>query len=220
MAQHDYNLANASGATIRADMNNALLAVVSLNSGAAEPSTMFAGMLWHDTSTATLKRRNAANGAWVTIGPIDSPLLAATEAASGIVENATQAETNAGTDDVRFVSPTKLLVRIATIIQNIQSAPYTLVIGDAGGHVLHPTSDASARTFTIPANASVAFPIGTTVAFVNQNGAGVLTIAIASDTMRLAGVGTTGSRSLAANGVATALKITSIEWIISGVGLT
>jgi hypothetical protein len=62
----------------------------------------------------------------------------------------------------------------------------------------------------------VAFPIGTAVTFVNQNGAGVITIAITSDTLRLAGAGTTGSRSLAANGIATAVKVTSTEWIISG----
>ena len=106
------------------------------------------------------------------------------------------------------------------IPQNSQSAAYTLVITDAGKHILHPSADTTARTFTIPANGSVAFPIGTAITFVNQNGAGVVTIAITTDTMRLAGAGTTGSRTLAANGVATAIKITSTEWIISGVGLT
>ena len=38
--------------------------------------------------------------------------------------------------------------------------------------------------------------------------------------MRLAGVGTTGTRTLAANGIATAIKITNTEWIISGVGIS
>jgi len=104
--------------------------------------------------------------------------------------------------------------------QNSQSAAYTLVLADAQKHILHPSADVTARTFTIPANASVAYPIGTTVTFVNQNGAGTVTIAITTDTMRLAGAGTTGSRTLAANGVATALKVTSTEWIISGTGLT
>ena len=107
-----------------------------------------------------------------------------------------------------------------TIPQNSQSAAYTLVAGDSGKHILHPSADTTARTFTIPANSSVPFAIGTAITFVNQNGAGVVTIAITSDTMRLAGAGTTGSRTLAANGVATAIKITATEWIISGVGLT
>jgi hypothetical protein len=56
--------------------------------------------------------------------------------------------------------------------------------------------------------------------FINQHAAGVVTIAITSDTMRLAGAGTTGSRTLAADGIATAIKIASTEWLISGTGLT
>jgi len=104
--------------------------------------------------------------------------------------------------------------------QNSQSAAYTLVLADAGKHIFHPSADTTARIFTIPANASVAYPTGTAVTFVNQDSAGVITIAITSDTMRLAGAGTTGSRTLAANGVCTAIKVTSTEWIISGTGLT
>jgi hypothetical protein len=115
-----------------------------------------------------------------------------------------------GTNSVGFLN----------IPQNSQSAAYTLVLGDAGKHILHPSADTTARTFTIPANGSVAFPVGTAITFVNQNSAGTVTIAITTDTMRLAGAGTTGSRTLAANGVATAIKITSTEWIISGTGLT
>lgn len=111
-------------------------------------------------------------------------------------------------------------VGFRNVPQNSQSAAYTCVLTDAGKHILHPSADTTARTFTIPANASVPYPIGTAITIVNQNGAGVVTITITSDTMRLAGAGTTGSRTLAANGIATALKITSTEWIISGTGLT
>lgn len=103
---------------------------------------------------------------------------------------------------------------------NSQSAAYALVGTDAFATVLHPSADTTARTFTIPANASVAYRPGTELRFVNQNAAGVMTIAITSDTMRLAGAGTTGSRTLAANGEAVARKITSTEWIISGTGLS
>lgn len=112
-------------------------------------------------------------------------------------------------------------VGFRNIPQNSQSAAYTLVLADAGKHILHPAADTTARTFTIPANSSLAFPIGTAITFINQNGTGgVVTIAITTDTMRLAGAGTTGSRTLARNGVATAIKITATEWIISGTGLT
>ena len=111
-------------------------------------------------------------------------------------------------------------VGFKTVPQNSKSAAYTLVLADSGYHILHPNADTTARIFTIPANSSVAYPIGTAITFVNQNSAGVLTIAITTDTMRLAGAGTTGSRTLAANGIATAVKIAATEWIISGTGLT
>lgn len=112
------------------------------------------------------------------------------------------------------------VAELQQIQQNSQSAAYTLVLADAGKHILHPSADTTARTFTIPANASVAYPIGTALTFVNQNAAGAVTIAITTDTMRLAGAGTLGNRTLAANGIATALKITATEWIISGTGLS
>jgi hypothetical protein len=106
------------------------------------------------------------------------------------------------------------------IPQNSKSEAYELVLADSGKHILHPSADTTARTFTIPANSSVAFPIGTAITFINQNGAGVVTIAITTDTMRLSPAGTTGSRTLAANGSATCIKLTATEWIISGSGLT
>ncbi len=104
--------------------------------------------------------------------------------------------------------------------QNSQSVAYTLVIGDAGKHIYHPGADTTARIWTIPANASVAFPIGTAVTFVNDTSAGVITIAITTDTLVLSSAGTTGSRTLAANGIATAIKMTATRWMISGSGLT
>ena len=54
----------------------------------------------------------------------------------------------------------------------------------------------------------------------NDTSAGVITIAITSDTLILAGAGTTGSRTLAASGIATAYKMISTRWIITGTGLT
>jgi hypothetical protein len=105
------------------------------------------------------------------------------------------------------------------IPQNSQSAAYTLVLADAGKHIFHPSTDANARTFTIPANSSVAYPIGTAITFINMTAA-VVTIAITTDTMYLSSAGTTGSRSLAQYGSATAIKMTSTTWLISGSGLT
>jgi hypothetical protein len=104
------------------------------------------------------------------------------------------------------------------IRQNSQSAAYTTVLTDSGKHILHPTADNNARTFTIDSNANVAYPIGTAITFVNQ--INTVTIAITSDTMTLAGAGTTGSRTLGPSGIATALKVSTTGWIISGTGLT
>ena len=67
MAQHDYNIANQTGANFRADLNNALLAIASNNSGSSEPSTKFAYEWWIDTSSNVLKLRNSSNNAWVTM---------------------------------------------------------------------------------------------------------------------------------------------------------
>jgi hypothetical protein len=105
------------------------------------------------------------------------------------------------------------------IPQNSQSASYTTVMADAGKHILHPAADTNARTFTIDSNANVAYPVGTAITFINETSQ-VVTIAITADTLTLAGTTTTGSRSLAQNGVATAIKVTSTKWIISGTGLS
>ncbi|ESX17881.1 hypothetical protein X766_15915 [Mesorhizobium sp. LSJC255A00] len=107
------------------------------------------------------------------------------------------------------------------IRQNAQSAAYTLVLTDGGKHIYHPSSDVTARIWTIPANSAVAFPIGTAITFDNDFGAGVITIAITTDTLVLVGAaGTTGSRTLASGGQATAIKVSATRWRISGVGLT
>ena len=108
--------------------------------------------------------------------------------------------------------------RGSDVPQNSQSVAYTTVMSDSGKHILHPTSDNNARTFTIDSNANVAYPVGTTITFVNQ--VNTVTIAITSDTLQLAGTVTTGTRTLAVGGFAVALKITSTLWFISGQGLT
>jgi len=142
----------------------------------------------------------------VTSGVKDAAAKTAADTATDLVN----AGTGLGSTEVAF----------RHIPQNSQSAAYALVASDSGKHIYHPSTDTTARIWTIPANASVAYPIGTALTFVNDASAGVITIAITSDTLVLAGTGSTGSRTLAANGCATALKVTSTRWQISGVGLT
>ena len=105
------------------------------------------------------------------------------------------------------------------IPQNSQSAAYTTVLSDAGKQIFHPSSDANARTFTIAANSSVAYPIGTVIQFVNMS-ANNVTIAINTDTLTWAQGGGTGSRTLAQYGVANCLKIASTQWLLTGTNVT
>ncbi len=119
-----------------------------------------------------------------------------------------------------ITAPTEYSVGYLGVPQNSQSADYTLVLTDSGKQIYHPSADTTPRAWTIPANASVEYPVGTAITFVNDTSAGDITIAVASDTLVLSGAGTTGARTLAANGIATALKITATRWMISGSGLT
>jgi len=128
--------------------------------------------------------------------------------------------------NIKTINSTSLLwsgdieVWYINIPQNSQSTAYTLVLADSWKHIYHPSADTTARTWTIPANSSVAYPVWTAITFVNDTSAGTITIAITTDTLVLAWAGTTWSRTLAANWVATAIKVTSTRRIISGTNLT
>jgi hypothetical protein len=200
-------------------------ALLKANSGGAlANATAGTDYIAPPSGTALLKANSGGALANATAGtdylapPAGAALLKANS--GGALANAA-----AGTD---YLAPAAIGTTVqafdAQLFSNIpvnsQSAAYTLVAADAQRQILHPSADTTARTWTIPANASVAFPVGTMITFVNQNAAGVITLAITTDTMRLAGPGTTGNRTLAANGMATADKITTTEWIISGTGLT
>ena len=72
----DYNIANASGASVRSDINAVLDAIKTLNSGGSDPANTEAFMPYVDTGDSNnLKIRNAANNGFVTVGSIDSPNL-------------------------------------------------------------------------------------------------------------------------------------------------
>lgn len=71
MPQNDFVIANADGATVRADINSALQALATLSSGATAPATTYAGMLWWDTTANLIKQRNGANAAWITVASFD-----------------------------------------------------------------------------------------------------------------------------------------------------
>ena len=100
--------------------------------------------------------------------------------------------------------------------QTSKGISYELKLSDRGKQVL---MSGTSLTLTVPANGSVAFPVGTTIMVVNTD-ATSLTIAITTDTMTLANSTTTGSRTLARNGMATLTKIGATNWLIAGSGLT
>jgi hypothetical protein len=163
---------------------------------------------------SNIKVQGNASGTGTTTlqsGDTNSNLTLTLPVADGTVG---QAVTTNGSGSLVFSS-----VGFENIPQNSQSADYTLVLSDSGKHIFHPVADNNARTFTIPANSSVAYPIGTAITFINMAVANV-TIAITTDTLTLSPAGTAGSRTLATNGSATCVKITSTQWLISGSGLT
>jgi len=164
------------------------------------------GVLTLPTSTDTLVGRATTDT--LTNKTLTSPTL--TTPVLGTPSSGTLSScTVDGTDAVGF----------RNIPINSQSAAYTTVLADSGKVIFHPSGDANTRTFTIPDNGSVAYPLGTAITFINMTSQ-VVTIAITTDTMYLSDAGTTGSRSLAQYGSATAIKMTSTTWLISGSGLT
>jgi hypothetical protein len=130
-------------------------------------------------------------------------------------DNTVQTTAYTGTAATATSASTAASIGYIGMPQNSKSANYGLVIGDMGKHVYVTATS----TVTIPAYTSVDFPIGTTIAVVAGTGATV-SIAITTDTMNLAGPGTTGTRTLAPFGMATLVKVAQSTWFISGVGLT
>jgi hypothetical protein len=97
--------------------------------------------------------------------------------------------------------------------QNSRTSAYTLALTDNGKHISITTGG-----IVIPANASIAFPIGATIVIYNDS-ATAQTISITTDTLRQAGTANTGSRTLDGYGLATLVKVAATTWAITGAGL-
>jgi len=97
--------------------------------------------------------------------------------------------------------------------QNSRTSAYTLALTDNGKHISITTGGV-----VIPANASIAFPIGATVVIYNDSAA-AQTISITTDTLRQAGTANTGSRTIDGYGLATLVKVSATTWVITGAGL-
>lgn len=190
-----------------------------------EPTTLIDGLMWLDTDGST------ADAAFIPNSIVDAKgdLIAATandtpaKLAVGSNGQFLQADSSTATGLVWSSTVTAGTTATASTGVGYMGLPqnstttgsYTVAAADAGKHIYSTAT----RTVTIDSNANLALPVGTAITFVAGVGATV-TIAITSDTMYLAGTGTTGSRTLAAHGMATAVKVASTTWYISGNGLT
>jgi hypothetical protein len=115
MSQHDYIIDNQDGASFRGDINAALAAIVSQNSGLTEPAGPYAYMLWMDTTTGILKQRNAANNAWVAL--VDA--IAAAPLSRLLTTSTAQATTSGTTKD--FTGIPSWVKRITVLMNGISN---------------------------------------------------------------------------------------------------
>jgi len=126
VAQHDYVIANGTGAAVRSDLNGALGAIATNNSGSTEPTTTYAYQFWSDTTTGLLKIRNAANSAWVTVGTLASTnlglasLAGATFTGDVILGTTTALELPDGTTGQRPGTPVNGMIRYNTTLNQFE----------------------------------------------------------------------------------------------------
>ena len=143
MAQHDYDIANQSGAAFRQDLNNCLDAIVSQNSGASEPSTTYAYQWWADTTTGLLKLRNSANTAWVTVGTLASANL-------GLLSSSTASSTYLALAGGTMTGALNIGTAGSLVFEGSTADDYETTLA-----VTDPTAD---RTITLP-NATGTVPL-------------------------------------------------------------
>lgn len=116
MSQNDFSIANADGATVRADLNSALQALATASAGLTEPTTTYQYQWWFDTTLNILKIRNGANTAWVNV----ASLVGTTWIPASVL-------TTRG----------DLLVRGATVDQRLALGTANLILGSAGTDVVY-----------------------------------------------------------------------------------
>jgi hypothetical protein len=179
---------------------------------AAKDSMLTGNPLKEITGTAHDNEYNAISVAIAT--KVDSGGALGTPS-SGTLTNCTSA-TPAFGDNSTKPATTEYVDRFRYVPQTTKSADYTLALADIGTSI---DATSGAIIITIPANSSVLFPVGSVVTVTNTANTSI-SIAITTDTLRLAGTTGTGTRTLAGYGVATMRKVSSTVWIISGAGLS
>lgn len=139
MAQHDYSIANQSAPNARADINNALAAIVSQNSGWIPPSTTYANMIYYDTTYNVVRMRNEANTAWITLATLDQNA----NTASAAVTIASQAEAEAGTNNTKLMTPLRVQQAIdnsTATVGHLGVGTYAVLINNSGSAITAGTT--------------------------------------------------------------------------------
>ena len=135
MAQHDYVIANATGATVRADINSMALAISSNNSGSSEPATMYAYEFWVDSGNNLIKLRNAANNAWITL-PLSTTASNTIDVNGGAIDGTPIGASSASTGAFTTLSATGAITGVsATLTTSGTDDPLTLAYTGAAANV-------------------------------------------------------------------------------------
>jgi len=158
------------------------------------------------TAAGTLAVANGGTGSTTASGARSS--LGA--AASGANTDITALDQDVTITATGTIASTSIGFRGMPLSGQTQGSIITLALSDAGKRVANTTGG-----WTIPANASVAFPTDTVIVLHN-NSTLTQTVAITTDTLTLTGSTTTGTRTIAANGLATIVKVGTTSWLISG----
>jgi len=183
MSQHDYVLDNQAGAAFRADVNAALLAIVGLNSGATAPATIYAHMLWADTTAGVLKKRNSANSAWITLGNLNDATCFAGALTAALIAYA--GSTNLAATDVEGaldeLDTEKAGIALKNIFQKAQGAQ-AIALGTLSGTINTNANDGNIFNFTLNGNGTLANPTNLTAGFtylwnIDQDATGGRTLA-------------------------------------------
>jgi hypothetical protein len=215
---------NGSGSAVRADLNDALLALFSQNSSATEPPETVAYMPWADTANGLYKIRNAANSGWITLYQLDG------EWTSIALENGTATAPSlyfkdSGTDTGIF-SPGADQFGIATNgVERVEFGTTEVVFNDDGADVdFRVEGDTKANLFKVDAGLDTVIIDGLTHPSADgsadqslvTNGSGILSFASRSRLISGTSVASTSGTSIDFTGLPSWVK--RITVMLDGVG--
>jgi hypothetical protein len=168
MAQHDYIISNATFPAVRTDINNALSAIQTTNSGTSRPTGAVAGQLWLDTTSATTPTLKYYDGADdISLATIDH--LANTVNWLDSTVSITGLSTTA-TGTVLTLSDSVNTTTVNLIIDNQKEIRFRETTANGTNYVAlkAPASLSADLTFTLPSSD------GTSGQVISTNGSGVL----------------------------------------------